>query len=654
MSALRASCASQRVFESSIGGPLSYKYLHQSIETSQVGQQKTGNSKTVKKFHFSPTQNKKADLLDRIIPSNLKDKLKDAYDGVSEAVIRTPDFVKGYIQYVSVSSLSIKEKFQKKNEAQKSKHIDIGIEDEASAISKDFPTQIAESSVLSFYNPTAEPEPKYRPIPLSKAENAQNQNENAMVEKSQVQDRGLRHLLDRFWATSAKEPTPTVEVKKKMIIRKDYVSRSAISKKTLEHVNLLSRAESPDSKLRRLEDFCHHLMLYPDERQTAMKHGLLSVLLKMQLNTSSELTQSEISQALSLIGYVQPPRGRGVNILTIDGGGTKGLVALQTLREIERHCGKPIYKLFDYVCGVSTGSLILAILFLFRRSITECEELYIECSRQMFTQNRTRGYSQLVLDHSFYDVELFERILREKMGDKFLSDFSEDSLCPKYSALSTLSNISQLQSYMFRTYNLPPGVYSMYPGSCKHRVWECIRASSAAPGFYKPFVLDEYIHQDGGIMHNNPTCVAIHECKLLWPDEPIQCVISLGNGRYEPNIELMSSLPSAKKQIDNIIDSATNTENVHMTLQDLLPPATYYRFNPYMSDNIMLNEIKPEKIKQMQKDARMYIRKNEHKLVAACNQLMLPRKQIQKLADWSRRQKLMRSNKNAGIFGGKK
>lgn len=93
--------------------------------------------------------------------------------------------------------------------------------------------------------------------------------------------------------------------------------------------------------------------------------------------------------------------------------------------------------------------------------------------------------------------------------------------------------------------------------------------------------------------------------------------------------------------------------DVHMTLQDLLPPATYYRFNPYMSDNIMLNEIKPEKIKQMQKDARMYIRKNEHKLVAACNQLMLPRKQTQRLADWSRRQKLMRSNKKAGIFGGK-
>lgn len=84
-----------------------------------------------------------------------------------------------------------------------------------------------------------------------------------------------------------------------------------------------------------------------------------------------------------------------------------------------------------------------------------------------------------------------------------------------------------------------------------------------------------------------------------------------------------------------------------MTLQDLLAPATYYRFNPYMSDNLLLNEIKPEKIKQMQKDARMYLRKNEHKLVTACNQLMLPRKRTQKLVDWSRRHRLMRSHKKA-------
>ncbi|XP_061178689.1 calcium-independent phospholipase A2-gamma-like [Saccostrea echinata] len=642
MSVLRASCSGPKLFENTLGGPLSIKCLHQNVETSQTFSQRTTNPETVKKFHFGQTQNKKEDILHRIgITSAFTDRLKDAYGDVSSRILKTPSIVKDYLD--KAPSLSIKGKFQKK------KTFTFPEENDNVVASKDFSSQIEESSVLSFYDPTAETESKYRPVKLTRTELEQNLSENASIPKSQAEDKGLRHLLDRFWATTAKDPTTQEEVKKKVIVRKDYVSRSTISRKTLEHVKLISRAESSDSKLKRLEDFCHHLILYPDERQTALKHGLLPVLLRMQITTSSELAQSEISQALTLMGHVHPPRGQGVNILTIDGGGTKGLVALQTLREMERHCGKPIYKLFDYVCGVSTGSLILAILFLFRRSITECEELYLECSRQMFTQNKTRGYSQLVLDHSFYDVELWERILKEKMGEKFLSDFSEDPLCPKYSALSTLSNISRLQSYMFRTYNLPPGVYSMYPGSCKHRVWECIRASSAAPGFYKPFILDEYIHQDGGIMHNNPTAVALHECKLLWPDEPIQCVISLGNGRYEPNLELMSSLPSARKQIDNIIDSATNTESVHMTLQDLLPPATYYRFNPYMSDNLMLNEIKPEKIKQMQKDARMYLRKNEHKIVTACNQLMLPRRTTQRLSDWSKRQKLMRAHKKPVI-----
>lgn len=53
------------------------------------------------------------------------------------------------------------------------------------------------------------------------------------------------------------------------------------------------------------------------------QHGVLPVLLRMQLATSNELTLSEISQALTLMGYVYPPRGQGVNILTIDGGGTK-------------------------------------------------------------------------------------------------------------------------------------------------------------------------------------------------------------------------------------------------------------------------------------------------------------------------------------------
>lgn len=271
MSVLRASWTCPRVLENTKGGPLSFKSLHQNVETSQASVHKTvANPETVKKFHFGQPRNKRADILNRIgIPSRLADRIKDAYGDVSDKLSKTPYIVKDYIQ--GAPSLSIKGRFSKKTPTQTPEGGAPLKEDAPSVVSKDFSAQMAEISVLSFYDPTAETDGKYKPIQLTEKELEQTLSENAPAEKSQAEDRGLRHLLDRFWATSVKDSTTPVEVKKKMIVRKDYVSRSTISKKTLEHVKLISRAESSDSKLKRLEDFCHHLTLYPDERQTAMK-----------------------------------------------------------------------------------------------------------------------------------------------------------------------------------------------------------------------------------------------------------------------------------------------------------------------------------------------------------------------------------------------
>lgn len=69
-------------------------------------------------------------------------------------------------------------------------------------------------------------------------------------------------------------------------------------------------------------------------------------------------------------------------------------------------------------------------------------------------------------------------------------------------AVATLMNVGTLRDYLFRNYNLPPGSISFYQGSAKYRLWEALRASSAAPGYFEEFKLDDYVFQ---VRINYPT-----------------------------------------------------------------------------------------------------------------------------------------------------
>ena len=53
-----------------------------------------------------------------------------------------------------------------------------------------------------------------------------------------------------------------------------------------------------------------------------------------------------------------------ISILSIDGGGIRGLIPATYLVEMEKRLGRPICQLFDLIAGTSTGGIIAATLTL--------------------------------------------------------------------------------------------------------------------------------------------------------------------------------------------------------------------------------------------------------------------------------------------------
>ncbi|XP_061773013.1 calcium-independent phospholipase A2-gamma-like isoform X2 [Nerophis ophidion] len=328
---------------------------------------------------------------------------------------------------------------------------------------------------------------------------------------------------------------------KLLLQREKIIARVSVDNRTRALVQALHRATDVRVYISRVEDLSYHLLEFPETCGVAVKEKVIPCLLRLQQAKDPGLREA-VREALNLVGYHKAVKGRGIRILSIDGGGLRGLLALQTLQKLEALTGKPIYKLFDYICGVSTGAILGFMLGVFQLPTGECDDLYRKLGSDVFKQNVIVGTVKMGWSHAFYNSEAWESILRERMGSHILVETSRNPECPKpgttrylsaarwlgttairdmlpdnpcvdvqVAAVSTIVNRgTPLKAYVFRNYNLLPGVRSHYLGGCQHQLWQALRATSAAPGYFQEFLLGSDLHQALKSIFAEQPCISHH------------------------------------------------------------------------------------------------------------------------------------------------
>src|SRR5882672_7762885 len=121
------------------------------------------------------------------------------------------------------------------------------------------------------------------------------------------------------------------------------------------------------------------------------------------------------------------------NILSIDGGGLRGIIPLRILQKVEEITNKKIHQCFDMISGTSTGGIIACCLTLRKQpgdstpkySVDDIAELYVKYGSTIFpgksSVGKFIGNMTNLYSPRFSDSGL-DRVLREYLKDERIKD----------------------------------------------------------------------------------------------------------------------------------------------------------------------------------------------------------------------------------------
>ena len=206
------------------------------------------------------------------------------------------------------------------------------------------------------------------------------------------------------------------------------------------------------------------------------------------------------------------------HILALDGGGTRGIYTAQLLAKIEQAFGVPIRTRFDLIAGTSTGAIIAGAA-VSDIPMTDIVELFEKETPYIF---RRRWY-RIPLFLSKYPNQKLAQIIAKHLPATPLGEIASPLMI-------TSSEIAKSEVHIFRS-NYGSRDSEIAPTSKDVNLRDAILASCAAPTFFAPKSVGNFLLADGGLWANNPSTVAFTEALSVFGKEAQEVrMLSIGTG----------------------------------------------------------------------------------------------------------------------------
>lgn len=297
-----------------------------------------------------------------------------------------------------------------------------------------------------------------------------------------------------------------------------------------------------------------------------------------------------------------------IRILSLDGGGIRGLIGAVALARLAKALGvepRALPDLFHLIAGTSTGGIMAAGLAApgrLRQGPAELIDLYATHGKQIFP-----GAAPNILTDPKYDPAPLETLLAAKLGQTQLSEVAPEILV-------TAWDLERARPKLFCSWR------ARHTSSEDFRLVDVARATSAAPTYFPPVIvhsLDANIavaqrrHAlvDGGVFANDPAALAVAEARRLYPGADRVLVLSLGTGARVNRINgdkargfgIIGWLPGL---IDVFVDGASALTEHEMLLRQARDELDYFRLQAALDPPppaFTMDDVAPVTIQGLQK-----------------------------------------------------